>query len=633
MALLALALTALAGAVGRANAFYVPILAPKNYAAEEEVPLKVVTLDSTKTQLPYDFYHAPFCKPEHLKHQSENLGEVLIGDSVQTAPYQVRAGVERNCVVACRRDLTEAEAKKFAALIDGEYRVHMMLDGLPAALGGTERDFVVRGHPVGVLRESDGKKAHYLNNHSSIKVLFHESEAFPGKRIVGFEITPVSIKHAYTLPDDKKEFDTTAELTTCNPTEPLTRTGGAPQSVDQAGEVIFTYDVRWERSDIEWAHRWDAYMLGDPEDEIHYFSVVNSLMITLFLTGVVAMIMLRTLHKDIASYNEAQTLEEAQEESGWKLVHGDVFRPPAFSPMVLSVLAGTGVQVFVMTLSTIGFAFMGFLSPANRGGMLTTVLVLFVLSGSAAGYWSARLYKLLGGRNWKRNTGLTAVLFPGTVFMIFWALNITMWIEGASTAIPFTTFASLLLMWFGVSAPLVLLGSYWGLRAEPFAIPVRVNQIARHIPEQQWYTHPLFTAALGGILPFGAVCIELFFIMSALWLHQIYYVFGFLSVVFFILVVTCAEIAIVMCYFQLCSEDYRWWWRSFTGAGSSAVYLFLYATWYYATKLNLEHGVTTAIYFGYMLIIALAFAILTGSIGFYSCFWFVRRIYAAIKVD
>lgn len=63
-------------------------------------------------------------------------------------------------------------------------------------------------------------------------------------------------------------------------------------------------------------------------------------MIVLFLTGVVAMIMLRTLHKDISSYNEMQTLEEAQEESGWKLVHGDVFRPPAFSPMLLSVLAG-----------------------------------------------------------------------------------------------------------------------------------------------------------------------------------------------------------------------------------------------------------------------------------------------------
>lgn len=61
-----------------------------------------------------------------------------------------------------------------------------------------------------------------------------------------------------------------------------------------------------------------------------------------------------------------QTLEDAQEESGWKLVHGDVFRPPSFSPMLLSILCGTGVQVFAMTLSTITFAFLGFLSPANR---------------------------------------------------------------------------------------------------------------------------------------------------------------------------------------------------------------------------------------------------------------------------
>lgn len=46
------------------------------------------------------------------------------------------------------------------------------------------------------------------------------------------------------------------------------------------------------------------------------------------------------MRKDISSYNKMQTLEEAQEESGWKLVHGDVFRPPSYSPMMLSVLAG-----------------------------------------------------------------------------------------------------------------------------------------------------------------------------------------------------------------------------------------------------------------------------------------------------
>ena len=41
------------------------------------------------------------------------------------------------------------------------------------------------------------------------------------------------------------------------------------------------------------------------------------------------MIIIRTLRRDIAQYNqENDDLEETLEETGWKLVHGDVFRPP-----------------------------------------------------------------------------------------------------------------------------------------------------------------------------------------------------------------------------------------------------------------------------------------------------------------
>ena len=43
-------------------------------------------------------------------------------------------------------------------------------------------------------------------------------------------------------------------------------------------------------------------------------------MIVLFLSGMVAMIMMRTLHRDISNYNQLETVEEAQEETGWKLV-------------------------------------------------------------------------------------------------------------------------------------------------------------------------------------------------------------------------------------------------------------------------------------------------------------------------
>jgi transmembrane 9 superfamily member 2/4 len=88
------------------------------------------------------------------------------------------------------------------------------------------------------------------------------------------------------------------------------------------------------------------------DEPIHWFSIVNSLMIVLFLTGMVAMIMLRTLHRDIAKYNQLESVEEAQEETGWKLVHGDVFRPPPQASQ-LATYVGTGVQLLGSSLVTL----------------------------------------------------------------------------------------------------------------------------------------------------------------------------------------------------------------------------------------------------------------------------------------
>merc|ERR1719277_1150785 len=105
---------------------------------------------------------------------------------------------------------------------------------------------------------------------------------------------------------------------------------------------------------------------------------------------------------------------------------------------------------------------------------------------------------------------------------------------------------------------------------------------------------------IGGVLPFGAVFTELFFIMSSLWQHQFYYLFGFLALVLIILVVTCAEISIALTYFQLTSEDYAWWWRAFLSSASSALYVFLYSILYFSTRLQIEKVVSTLLYFGYM---------------------------------
>jgi transmembrane 9 superfamily protein 2/4 len=48
-----------------------------------------------------------------------------------------------------------------------------------------------------------------------------------------------------------------------------------------------------------------------------------------------------------------------------------------------------------MTGVTLSVAVLGFLSPANRGALLTSILVLYALMGIQAGYISARLYKMM----------------------------------------------------------------------------------------------------------------------------------------------------------------------------------------------------------------------------------------------
>ena len=49
---------------------------------------------------------------------------------------------------------------------------------------------------------------------------------------------------------------------------------------------------------------------------------------------------------------------------------------------------------------------------------------------------------------------------------------------------------------------------------------------------------------------------QVFFLLSSILLHQYFTIFGFLSVVFVVFVMTCAEIAIVSTYCQLCVEVY-----------------------------------------------------------------------------
>ena len=99
--------------------------------------------------------------------------------------------------------------------------------------------------------------------------------------------------------------------------------------------------------------------------------------------------------------------------------------------------------------------------------------------GLFAGYSSARLYKMIKGSEWKKNTLKTAFMFPGIVFCIFFVLNALIWGEKSSSAVPFGTMFALVFLWFGISVPLVFISSYFSYKKPAIEDPVKTKKIPR----------------------------------------------------------------------------------------------------------------------------------------------------------
>ena len=619
------------------SAFYLPGVAPTSYEENQVVPLNVNRLTPLRSDddpqlhstVPFDYYYPlfHFCQPDeaHGGVQDvgpESLGAVLFGDRIYTSPFELHMMKNETCKQLCVEKFNARSAKFVNTKIKQNYAMNWLIDGLPAGQkyedpnGG--RSYYSRGFPLG---KHEGEGLPNLYNHYDILIEYHKSGS--GYRVVGVLVQPVSRR--YSGPITSSCIDEAVPLTL---------------SEDSETAVTWTYSVYWRPSSVAWAVRWDTYLyVEDPK--IHWFSLVNSAIIVVFLAGTVSAILMRALKRDFARYNRLDTFnlddfstndvseDSIQEDSGWKLVHGDVFRPPP-NPLLLSIFLGNGAQLFFMTGITIVFALLGFLSPSNRGSLGTAILILYTIFGFIGGYVSARAFKSFGGDAWKRNIILTPVMIPGVVFGTFFLLNLFLWARASSAAVPFTTMLVLVSIWFLISVPLSFVGSWIGFKQrvstspillfnrltavvlQPFDSPVRTNQIPRQIPPSISYLRPIPSMLLVGALPFGAIFVELFFIMNSIWFDKIYYMFGFLFLCYGIMIITCAAVTIMFVYYLLCAENYRWQWRAFNSAGAGAIFVFLFAIIYWIWKLRFAGLTSVVLFVGYSSLISFLFFILTG---------------------
>lgn len=303
---------------------------------QPQVTLYVNRLNTEESVIPYEYHHFDFCLAEESNSPVENLGQVVFGERIRPSPYQITFLKNRTCEKLCTKTYKggdPASDRKLMILKKGmslNYQHHWIVDNMPVTWCyplQNDRQYCSTGFPMGCLvRNSKNSEyddscplnptynkpgTYYPFNHVDLIITYHSGAAEEwgnafkqnGGRIVSVKVVPSSIRH------DPNHID-------CNSQTPL-EIPSAPLDSSKTIDITYTYSVMFvQNNTIKWSSRWDYILESMPHTNIQWFSILNSLVIVLFLSGMVAMILLRTLHKDIARYNQMDSGEDAQEEFG-----------------------------------------------------------------------------------------------------------------------------------------------------------------------------------------------------------------------------------------------------------------------------------------------------------------------------
>ncbi|KAJ2995940.1 hypothetical protein HDV02_000291 [Globomyces sp. JEL0801] len=255
-------------------------------------------------------------------------------------------------------------------------------------------------------------------------------------------------------------------------------------------DIDFTYSVKWTETEELFSDRFSNYLdSGFFEHKIHWFSILNSFVMVLFLASLVIVVLMRTVKRDYQRYDYNDRILDLErdfgDETGWKLVHGDVFRRPVrFS--FLSAFIGTGVQLILMSFLVLMLTAAGNLYE-GQATILTASIFAFAFSSVMAGYFSGRQFARHQGNNWVGTLLLTIILLPAIICIVVSVVNTVAITYSSTKAIPFGSIVKLLLIWIFLIVPLTALGFSLGKNVNSnFRFPAKANAIPRQIPDRPW---------------------------------------------------------------------------------------------------------------------------------------------------
>lgn len=393
--------------------------------------------------------------------------------------------------------------------------------------------------------------------------------------------------------------------------------------------INFTYSVDWFLVNIQHKERSKFHHIFffpvlKNDIAVHWYSIMNSLLVIFFLLCALFVIFTRIIKSD-------STHAELDEEPVWRQLVGELFRIPPRSDL-LGAMVGVGLQLSCLSVFFHILAFIGVYYTGNDGAMIVSAIVLYALTSVVGGFTSLYWHKKWHGTQWVRQTGLTALLFAlpfGLTFALMHFLSVA---YGVTKALSLASIVGVLGLWILLGLPLQFFGGVYGKRIAPQAkTPTRMAAMAS--PVLPFYYRTPFCMLLCGVLSFSVIFVEVNYINNALWVRGAYRMFGISGIVAFLLfIVTCCS-CIIITYIRFSLEECKWWWTSFLSGGSVGGYLLLYSVYYYVFETQMFGFLQTAYFFGFQLIVAYFLFLMMGSVGFLASYIFVNRAYQTNHID
>ena len=616
-----------------------PIKFKHSFKQGEKINLISGTVNSFRTQIPYDLYYLDICPPEDILLINNNLGERLLsGKSYQTG-YELLINENKICKILCKKRISKTAFKRINNLITKEYFVNYFLDYLPAGLSKTYSNISTKkikyntGIPLGFVENNHT----FINNYYKINVQLNkinisivqnktyrdqdEDEIqiinITGYDIIGFDIEPFSIK----INDSNK----------CNINKLINNEGEYEhQELIIGDEIIIRYDTFYYFTDTLYEERFNKYFYGDKF--IHTYSAYVSGIIIFVLIIILIYIYWHSIKTETEIHNEKVTSDDFINEYGWRNIAFDVFRRP-YRGDILAAFIGTGIQLLVMVLYSLLLVSLGIIHPKSGGSYFTLLVMVYIFLSLLSGYFSSRFYKMVHGLNWLKVCVITSLLFPSIFLILISFTNFLYYLEDSTTYVQFKNFYSLIALWTVGTVPLIFLGTMIGLTQKRVQFPCDVNPVPGIISKSDypWYLRIRYGWILTGFPPFFAVFVELFYIMDSMWKQDFYALSKYLLISIIILIIISSLIGILFTYLNLCKGDYRWWWKSFLVSASPSVYIIIFSL-FYLFKMKFKQFISVLIYLNFMTLFSIIIAFICGSSGFYLTFLFVTKIYSKIKL-